>query len=64
MRLTLLAFENCLDDVLLMLSTKNRYFRPYVVWGCFICSYDYGVCWLVDIEDIPCASCIVTDQSS
>jgi len=47
-----------LDDMLLMLSTKSRYSRPHVVWGCFICCYDYGVWGLVDIEDIPCASCI------
>jgi len=28
MRLTLLAFENCLDDVLLMLSIKRSYSKP------------------------------------
>jgi len=43
MRLTLLAFGICLDDMVLMLSTKSRYSRPHVVWGCFLFRYD-SVC--------------------
>jgi len=37
---------------------RSDYSRFAVLWGCFLFSYDCGVCWLVDLEGIRCLSCL------